>query len=79
MFFTTELFLFKDFLMRQWYIYARLSIWLSRLFKSHRITVDDSYNIHHGSYESGDDNNSQQKKEVLFDVTDYKMKNQVTY
>ena len=64
--------------MRHWYIYAKLAMWLSRLFKTHRIIVDDSYNIHNGSSALEEDTGISIKKEVLFDVTDYKMKNQVS-
>ena len=63
--------------MRQWYISVKLSIWLARLYKSHRVVVDDSYNIRSGSTASEEEVGSDIKKEVLFDVTDYKMKNQV--
>ena len=63
--------------MRQWYISAKLSIWLARLYKAHRVVVDDSYNIHSGPRASEEEIGSSIKKEVLFDVTDYKMKNQV--
>lgn len=41
------------------------------------MTVDDSYNINSGSEVSSDFNVESAKREVLFDVTDYKMKNQV--
>ena len=65
--------------MRQWYISVKLTIWLARLYKSHRVVVDDSYNIRSGSGASEENTGSDIKKEVLFDVTDYKMKNQVIF
>lgn len=46
-----------------------------RLYYDHHIISDDSYNIHFVSADSLQLENSG-KKEVLFDVTDYKMKNQ---
>ncbi|XP_076814945.1 uncharacterized protein LOC143461071 [Clavelina lepadiformis] len=64
-------------LMNKWYIAAKLSMWLSRLHKAHGMVVDDSYNIHSGSNVPGQGGENSAKREILFDLSDYKMKNQL--
>nr|CAB3263163.1 uncharacterized protein LOC104265749 [Phallusia mammillata] len=66
-----------DALMMKWYVAVKTSIWFTRLCKSHRMIVDDSYNISSGSDDFSGVTAGEAKREVLFDVTDYKMKNQL--
>nr|XP_009858722.2 uncharacterized protein LOC104265749 isoform X1 [Ciona intestinalis] len=60
----------------KWRTAARLSVWLARLCKAHSVTVDDSYNIQQGFSNHEDTSSHETKKDILFDVTNYKMKNQ---
>lgn len=48
---------------------------INRLYSDHHIVSDDSYNIHVVS-SSNQQFENDVKKEVLFDLSDYKMKNQ---
>lgn len=60
--------------MRRWRAVIRLTIMLGRLSDHHHMISDDSYNIR---FARGKGEAAIAKPEVLFDVTDYKTKNQM--
>nr|XP_039263995.1 uncharacterized protein LOC120339850 [Styela clava] len=62
-------------LMDKWRAAIRLTIMFDRLCNDHYIVTDDSYNIHFGRT-AKNIAGPETKQEVLFDVMDYKTKNQ---